>query len=839
MKTRKIYLKAIALFVVFMTIVQSLAPLVVLAQDQAASLREVPADSQSSVITSEGVDASANTDGAAVISNPAVEASQTGADASLPSAQSDKKTSLTSAAAEPASAMAASTASGDAGLVTTQTVMSAPTKKLPEVDQNTGALKYNYSIVVPPGRNGMQPDLSLSYSSSNEDQGGLFGFGWSIDIPYIQRVNKSGLSAMYDTSSQKYFYSSIDGEIVNYSGSSYISRTENGNFNRYSFSNNQWLVIAKDGTQYKFGYEPASQQNDQNNPANVYKWMLQEIRDTNNNYITFSYYKNAGQIYPDSIKYTGNGVVDGIYEIIFLRGQRPGNIGVSYLTGFPVTSNYLINEIDIRANSNWVTKYVLNYGANSTNNRSLLNSIVTQSQAGDGTVTALPGQIFSYQNSSANWAQNSSSALPSSPQIYFNFYQSIPTNASLNFSSGNDRPQFVDLNGDGLSDAIYNNFICYTRSSDGALFCTVASGIYINQGTSWVQDTTWNLPAADFFSFTSQNMYYTSENLMNVQFVDLNGDGLPDFIESFIDRGLGQPTTLTSKVYLNNGHGWTNDAQWALPSVTMSTIKNNYKFKTNRIAFADINGDGLTDFIESAIGPSPANYNLRTSVLVFYVNNGHGWTKVDSLLEDIDYESGDFDLQFTDLNQDGLMDMLKLYASYIGNYRVFINNGSSWQEIPSFESGSVNNYYSPISYFADLNNDNYPDLLRKYGNLQIPSSFLAVYTNNGSGLDQNDLLAPLLPPIKTGDQLSFADINGDGLADVAAGVVSYPTGPISQSLSSVAAISTVAAFANTSQKQDLLSQITYPQGGSTVINYKTAAQYSGNKSPYPLFRHTA
>lgn len=156
-----------------------------------------------------------------------------------------------------------------------QTQNSPLSQKLPEIDKNTGALNYNYSITVPPGRNNLQPDLALSYNSNLNEQNSIFGFGWTLNIPYIQRMNKTGTDILYSSS---YFYSSLDGELSAQNSSSYIARTENGSFNKYTFSNNQWIVIAKNGIQYKFGYDASSRQDDPANPSNVYKWMLQEIR---------------------------------------------------------------------------------------------------------------------------------------------------------------------------------------------------------------------------------------------------------------------------------------------------------------------------------------------------------------------------------------------------------------------------------------------------------------------------------------------------------------------------------------------------------------------------------
>lgn len=43
--------------------------------------------------------------------------------------------------------------------------------QLPQTDESTGALVYRYSIEVPPGRNGLQPSLELTYNSQQQEGG--------------------------------------------------------------------------------------------------------------------------------------------------------------------------------------------------------------------------------------------------------------------------------------------------------------------------------------------------------------------------------------------------------------------------------------------------------------------------------------------------------------------------------------------------------------------------------------------------------------------------------------------------------------------------------------------
>jgi len=344
------------------------------------------------------------------------------------------------------------------------------TQKLPEIDKNTGALSYNFPVSLPSGRNNLQPEIALSYNSNLNEQNSVFGYGWSISIPYIQRLNKTGIDSLF---SSNYFYSSLDGELSSVDNLSYVPRIENGGFNKYTFQNNQWLVVAKDGTQYKFGFDNVSQQNDPSNPSNVYKWMLEEVRDTNDNYISYSYFKDAGQIYPLAIKYTGNGATDGIFEINFQRTSRQDN-SVLYTTGFAVNSNYLISEIDANINGDWENKYVLAYTQSPNKNRPLLNSITASGKDASGNITTLPTTSFNYQTPNSGWLENSAFNLP------------------LGLVKQNDsfQLQFVDLNGDGLPDFIESQAV---QNPSG-----LKSKIYINIGSSWAENSAFNLPLGLF-----------------------------------------------------------------------------------------------------------------------------------------------------------------------------------------------------------------------------------------------------------------------------------------------------------------------------------------------------
>jgi Salmonella virulence plasmid 65kDa B protein len=375
------------------------------------------------------------------------------------------------------------------------TVYSSFNQNQVKIDKNTGALQTTYPISIPPGRNGLQPNLDLVYNSQNVQQGSVFGEGWSIGIPYIERLNKSGVDNLYSTSTLNYFSSSLDGELVSTStvtstGSSYVARTENGAFNKYTYtsSTNQWTMIDKNGTSTRSARARMRFRGDPNNSAHVYRWMLKTITDTNNNTVLYNYVKDSGQVYPSSTMYTGNGTSTGIFEVDFaLATTTLIDNATSSATGFAVNSNYRVSEIDAKANGTWVRKYVLGYKVGDNGYTTVLGSIAQSGENASGTVASLPSSTLAYELQTPGWT-SSSTWNPPTPFVS---------------SSVDLGVRIANLTGNGLP----------------AILGTTNS--WVDTANGWTSSSTWNLPVSFTTSSGGDNGY---------RLVDLTGNGRADII---------------------------------------------------------------------------------------------------------------------------------------------------------------------------------------------------------------------------------------------------------------------------------------------------------------------
>ena len=120
--------------------------------------------------------------------------------------------------------------------------------------------------------------------------------------------------------------------------------------------------------------------------------------------------------------------------------------------------------------------------------------------------------------------------------------------------SNNYDPRLVDIFGDGLDDYEY---------TDG-------TKIYFlqNTGTGWgAADPRYTIATSSVYE-TGGGSYYDR----GIRFVDINGDGLPDFVHSYSCTGSYGPEEATySTIMLNTGSGWATSTAYTIATPVVST----------------------------------------------------------------------------------------------------------------------------------------------------------------------------------------------------------------------------------------------------------------------------
>jgi hypothetical protein len=200
-------------------------------------------------------------------------------------------------------------------------------------DLFTGTGNFSVPVAVPPGRNGFQPDLSLSYSTGSGNS--PFGLGWNLSVPGITRKTNKGIP-VYDDKKDVFILSGAEDlvpvhlreEVIPPTGTpsekftitTYRPRTE-GLFARIEHyktasGKNFWKVMSKNGLTSYYGHE--SKYGDLNaviadpeNRSRIFAWKLTRTVDLFGNEIVYEYCRELeeegphhfDQLYLTGIKY--------------------------------------------------------------------------------------------------------------------------------------------------------------------------------------------------------------------------------------------------------------------------------------------------------------------------------------------------------------------------------------------------------------------------------------------------------------------------------------------------------------------------------------------------------
>ncbi|MGE4053278.1 MAG: LamG-like jellyroll fold domain-containing protein [Vicinamibacterales bacterium] len=649
---------------------------------------------------------------------------------------------------------------------------------LPNVLQPTGAFAHTVRLEVPPGRNGLTPELALQYNSQALEDG-IVGYGWSLSIPYIERLNKTGVNRLYE---DDFFTTSMGGELATTSANGdYRLRFDDGSFTAFTFFGNAWTAYDKKGTKYTFGATTTAQLYATTTPADIYRWMLEEVRDTNDNYITFEYERdtNTNQIYPKEIRYTGSGSTDGIFKVIFTRETRPDPI-ISYKTGFKVETRDRVATVTAYVNNTWVRKYELDYATGVNGARSLLSSVQQIGQDESSNQLTMPPETFGYSSSTPGYEEHTNkqiynaawsvgdvdgnglvdrSLFLQSPMsvtaraIDKNFYPSFSSsNTSVSteywayessdpggYRAAERGVRFIDANGDGRAD------ILRSTSNDGSPIRSYEE----NVGGSWIGGSmaTSAIPTfANNFTNGIGEFAYSAGIFGNV-----NGDGLVDYVLAL--NACGDGGCDTNGTYLNQGTttGWSRVIGAYAPVETMPTAGDEQKGSI----LVDVNGDGLDDWMQSG-----------SASTVFYLNTGADWASTTEatswrIATSTRHANGwDRGIRFFDLNGDGLTDYVRSYTmpSYttkasgiddieIGTWNyVYLNTGTGWatttlqtpQYITTGLLSSPNNRWDGYVEFnepVDWDSDGIPDYAGRTSTTTKPDLLVRVNHPTGGSTD--------------------------------------------------------------------------------------------------------
>jgi hypothetical protein len=477
---------------------------------------------------------------------------------------------------------------------------------------NMGDARLSYPIEVPPGRQGLQPQLAVSYNSSGGN--GWMGMGWDIPMQAITIDTRWGVPR-YDAALETETYL-LNGEMltpVAHRGELqpraaekvFHARVE-GQFRRIVRhgshpANYWWEITDKNGVKYFYGGDSATNAPQANatltdGGGNVFLWSLTEVRDPNGNFIKYhgvrvSDVGVAGgsvpgtNLYLQRITYTGHAGVEGPYEVKLVRDRELGETlrtdkQIDARGGFKRVTADLLRRVDVSLGAQLIRRYEFKYNENPYGDnrpgtafyKTLLTAIVQYHEDG---ATEFNRHLFTYLDE----IRDGSGA-----------YQAF--GAASNWHVGDDGVDAGLPGSAGRASALGGN-----KSTN--------AGGHLYVGFNPTNPSKTN-------SIGLKLGYNRSRGETLLAMADMNGDGLPDKVfkgsGAFYYRPnlsgpngtaqFGAPVTLPTLPALSREQTTsTTFGAEAYPFGLAVMSDRNTTFVRADTYLADVNGDGLTDLV--------------------------------------------------------------------------------------------------------------------------------------------------------------------------------------------------------------------------------------------------
>jgi len=287
-----------------------------------------------------------------------------------------------------------------------------------QVSQKGSAL-VSYPIKIPLGRNGLQPDLSISYDSDRGN--GFLGLGWDMNFPSISIDTRWGVpifddlkeTEIYTLNGQQLMYPKIkntQGEMVDWMPNRHYDATSDeqiystierdrisdavftfrrqGSFAKIERlgtnpSNYYWKVTDQKGTISWYGGKSKVEENSvlKNSEGKIVYWGIYLVEDVFGNTMRYQYangniedssglnsnLSDGKYFYIENIYYTGYNDLNYGYKIEFhpkvdFSSEIREDVSFDSRLGVKLVNSKLLSSIDVKNGQDIIRKYKLNYG---------------------------------------------------------------------------------------------------------------------------------------------------------------------------------------------------------------------------------------------------------------------------------------------------------------------------------------------------------------------------------------------------------------------------------------------------------------------------------------------
>jgi RHS repeat-associated protein len=603
-------------------------------------------------------------------------------------------------------------------------------------DLFTGTGHINVPISLPPGRNGTQPQLNLSYSTAGGNS--PFGLGWGMGVPEISRQTGGGLPRYQagrapsdrnpSESSDTFILSGTEGLVPVARPSPgvtlYRPRTESL-FARIEHHTGDgqdfWKVRGKEGLVSTYGSERPPDAGsewrdpavlaDPRDPRKIFAWKLTRTEDPFGNRIAYDYLHDRvddgrrawNQLYLERVRYADfrdeEGAERFLVSVTLEYGERPDPFSV-YRAGFEIRTRLRCERLVIRTHAEEdrpVRSMGFHYESAGHNRVSLLTQVEL---IGGGEVERMPPLSFGYtrfEPEGRRFVPIQGRELP----------ERSLANADLELADlfGRGLPDIVQMNGGGVR---------YWRNLGAGRFDLPRA----------MRDAPAGVDLAD----------------PAVRLVDADGDGRVDLA-----------------VYTEPLPGYfplTLEGEWDRRSFQVQRVAPSFSLTDPEVHLVDLDGDGVTDAIRSG-----ARFEL------FFQDPVEGWNESINLerraADDFpDVSFSDPRVRWADMSGDGLQDVVLIFDGNI-EYWPNLGYGRFAPKVPMRNSPRLPVGYDPRRLLlGDIDGDGLNDLV------YVDHGQVLAWINQGGDAWSDPVTIDGTPPVNDLAAVRLADVMGTGVAGI-------------------------------------------------------------------------